>query len=159
MPQGEQNFITPQGNKIPLMYPQASPWGTLTILEKQNSLFPLWPVIKCLLVTHEPHPKVNPVCTCTSLWFLSTYKLLSLSETVLHTPSPPTLKTGLLSHNCLTYFTLLLAQLKSREAIAVSQTTTINKFITLSRCVVEKVSGKISFTRSHFWLKFANNIS
>ena len=67
--------------------------------------------------------------------------------------------TGLLTHNNLTQFTLLPAQLKSRKAIAVSLTTTINKLITLPRCVVEKVSGKISSTRSNFWLKLANNIS
>ena len=31
------------------MFPSASPRGTLSVSGKQNSLFPLWPVIKCLL--------------------------------------------------------------------------------------------------------------
>ena len=32
------------------MFPSASPRGTLKVSGKQNSLFPLWPVIKCLLL-------------------------------------------------------------------------------------------------------------
>ena len=35
-------FLTP-------MFPSASPWGTLKVSRKQNLLFPLWPVIKCIL--------------------------------------------------------------------------------------------------------------
>ena len=31
------------------MFPSASPRGTLRVSGKQNSLFPLWPVVKCLL--------------------------------------------------------------------------------------------------------------
>ena len=33
---------------FPSMFPSASPRGTLRVSGKQNSLFPLWPVIKCL---------------------------------------------------------------------------------------------------------------
>ena len=32
------------------MFPSASPRGTLRVSGKQNSLFPLGPVIKCLLL-------------------------------------------------------------------------------------------------------------
>ena len=32
------------------MFPSASPRGTLRVSGKQNSLFPFWPVIKCLLI-------------------------------------------------------------------------------------------------------------
>ena len=32
------------------MFPSASPRGTLSLSGNQNSLFPLWPVIKCLLL-------------------------------------------------------------------------------------------------------------
>ena len=35
------------------MFPSASPRGTLRVSGKQNSLFPLGPVIKCLLSIHE----------------------------------------------------------------------------------------------------------
>ena len=45
-----KHLITgPTGNTRPSMFPSASPRGTLRVSGKQNSLFPLGPVIKCLL--------------------------------------------------------------------------------------------------------------
>ena len=44
-PSGNSEFCFPSTS----MFPSASPWGTLRVSGKQNSLFPLGPVIKCLL--------------------------------------------------------------------------------------------------------------
>ena len=44
-PSGNSEFCFPST----LMFPSASPRGTLRVSGKQNSLFPLGPVIKCLL--------------------------------------------------------------------------------------------------------------
>ena len=48
-PSGNSEFCFPSTS----MFPSASPRGTLRVSGKQNSLFPLGPVIKCL-VTHAP---------------------------------------------------------------------------------------------------------
>ena len=45
------------------MFPSASPRGTLRVSGKQNSLFPLGPVIKCLLFDLEP---TETICHITS---------------------------------------------------------------------------------------------
>ena len=42
---GNSEFCFPSTS----MFPSASPRGTLRVLGKQNSLFPLGPVIKCLM--------------------------------------------------------------------------------------------------------------
>ena len=44
-PSGNSEFCFPSTS----MFPSASPRGTLSVSGNQNSLFPLWPVIKCLL--------------------------------------------------------------------------------------------------------------
>ena len=44
-PSGNSEFCFPSTS----MFPSASPRGTLRVLGKQNSLFPLGPVIKCLM--------------------------------------------------------------------------------------------------------------
>ena len=44
-PSGNSEFCFPSTS----MFPSTSPRGTLSVSGKQNSLFPLWPVIKCLL--------------------------------------------------------------------------------------------------------------
>ena len=44
-PSGNSEFCFP----LTSMFPSASSRGTLRVSGKQNSLFPLWPVIKCLL--------------------------------------------------------------------------------------------------------------
>ena len=46
-PSGKSEFCFP----LTSVFPSASPRGTLRVSGKQNSLFPLWPVIKCLLTT------------------------------------------------------------------------------------------------------------
>ena len=46
-PLGNSEFCFPSTS----MFPSASPWGTLSVSGNQNSLFPLWPVIKCLLLS------------------------------------------------------------------------------------------------------------
>ena len=48
-PSGNREFCFPSTS----MFPSASPRGTLSVSGKQNSLFPLWPVIKCLLLPQE----------------------------------------------------------------------------------------------------------
>ena len=45
-PLGKQWVLFP----LDLNVPSASPRGTLSVSGNQNSLFPLWPVIKCLLL-------------------------------------------------------------------------------------------------------------
>ena len=45
-PSGNSEFCFPST----LMFPSASPRGTLRVSGKQNSLFSLWQVIKCLLL-------------------------------------------------------------------------------------------------------------
>ena len=47
-PFGNSEFCFPSAS----MFPSASPRGTLSVSGKQNPLFPLWPVIKCLLANH-----------------------------------------------------------------------------------------------------------
>ena len=49
-PSGNSEFCFPSTS----MLPSASPRGTLSVSGKQNSLFPLWPVIKCLLPQAQP---------------------------------------------------------------------------------------------------------
>ena len=44
-PSGNSEFCFPSTS----MFPSATPRGTLRVSGKQNSLFPLWPVIKCLI--------------------------------------------------------------------------------------------------------------
>ena len=44
-PLGNSEFCFPSTS----MFPSASPRGTLRVSRKQNSLFPLWPVIECLI--------------------------------------------------------------------------------------------------------------
>ena len=46
VPSGNSEFCFPSTS----MFPSATPRGTLRVSGKQNSLFPLWPVIKCLLL-------------------------------------------------------------------------------------------------------------
>ena len=46
-PSGNSEFCFPSTS----MFPSASPRGTLRVSGKQNSLFPLGPVIKCLIFT------------------------------------------------------------------------------------------------------------
>ena len=46
-PSGNSEFCFPSTS----MLPSASPRGTLRVSGKQNSLFPLGPVIKCLMIT------------------------------------------------------------------------------------------------------------
>ena len=57
------------------MFPSASPRGTLRVLGKQNSLFPLGPVIKCLLFYVKNPPK------CIALWDGGLANSLVLYET------------------------------------------------------------------------------
>ena len=46
-PSGNSEFCFPSTS----MFPSASPRGTLRVSGKQNSLFPLGPVIKCLIIS------------------------------------------------------------------------------------------------------------
>ena len=45
-PSGNSEFCFPSTS----MFPSASPRGTLSVSGNQNSLFPLWPFIKCLVI-------------------------------------------------------------------------------------------------------------
>ena len=51
-PSGNSEFCFPSTSMFP-----SAPRGTLRVSGKQNSLFPLWPVIKCLLFW--PHTKLS----------------------------------------------------------------------------------------------------
>ena len=67
-PSGNSEFIFPSTS----MFPSASPRGTLRVSGKQNSLFPLGPVIKCLLWKHSAAPRES-----TTFWPL--WRRISLS--------------------------------------------------------------------------------
>ena len=54
-PSGNSEFCFPSTS----MFPSASPRGTLRVSGKQNSLFPLGPVIKCLMYSHVVHSVIQ----------------------------------------------------------------------------------------------------
>ena len=66
---GNSEFCFPSTS----MFPSASPQGTLSVSGKQNSLFPLWPVIKCLVIFKRSY---WAVLHKVSLWINANEQLL-----------------------------------------------------------------------------------
>ena len=67
-PSGNSEFCFPSTS----MFPSPSPRGALRVSGKQNSLFPLWPVIKCLLFVRQNWIIITQI-TCSLFYFLLFY--------------------------------------------------------------------------------------
>ena len=114
-PSGNSEFCFPSTSK----FPSASPRGTLSFSGKENSLFPLWPVIKCLLFNFNK----NIYSTSTKNNFIQqqssrTFKISSFNK--IPRPSPVKYKTAL-SHASNISKTLSNTQLRDEQITLLSR--------------------------------------